>query len=76
MPNPYPVTLRDRAVRAYAAGGTYPAVAQQFAVGDRTLLRWVQQERETGSLSPRRKGRGPAVAGRARAAGRGAGGET
>lgn len=58
MPNPYPVALRERAVRAYTAGGTYQAVADQFAVSARTLLRWVQQDRETGSLAPRRKGGG------------------
>lgn len=58
MPNPYPLALRERAVRAYAAGGTYKGVAKQFAVSDRSLLRWVMQERETGSLAPLRKGGG------------------
>jgi transposase len=58
MPNPHPLALRERAVRAYAAGGTYKGVAEQFAVSDRSVLRWVMQERETGSLAPLEKGGG------------------
>jgi transposase len=52
MPNPYPVELRECAVRAYEAGGTYVSVAQQFAVSVSSLLRWVMRERETGSPAP------------------------
>lgn len=49
MPNPYPVELRECAVRAYEAGGTYVGVAKQFAISVSSLLRWVMRERDTGS---------------------------
>lgn len=53
MPNPYPIELRERAVRAYEAGdGSYAAVAERFAVNLWTLLRWVLRWRETGAVAP------------------------
>lgn len=56
MPNPYPVELRDRAVRAYETGdAAYTTVAQQFGVDRATLIRWVQRVRQTGSVAPHRK---------------------
>lgn len=59
MPNPYPVELRERAVRAYEAGeGSYTEVAEQFAIHRATLIEWVQRGRETGSVAPRGKGGG------------------
>ena len=51
MPNPYPIELRERAVRAYEAGdGTYAAVADRFSVNLWTLWRWVQR-RATGTVA-------------------------
>ena len=54
MPNPYPIALRERAVRAYENGtDTYKEVAAaQFSISVATLIRWVQRERETGSVAP------------------------
>jgi transposase len=53
MPNPYPVALRERAVRAYETGtDTYADVAARFAIGLSTLLRWVQRTRRTGDVAP------------------------
>lgn len=52
MPNPYPIDLRERAVRAYEAGdGTYAAVADRFSVNLWTLWRWVQRRRATGTVA-------------------------
>ena len=59
MPNPYPVALRERAVRAYEDGTeTYVEVAEHFHLGVNTLVRWVQRHRETGDVTPRAKGGG------------------
>lgn len=53
MPNPYPLELRARAVRAYEAGeGSYAAVAERFEVSISSLLRWVMRRRTTGDVSP------------------------
>ena len=53
MPNPYPITLRERAVRAYETSTeTYADVAARFSIGLNTLLRWVQRTRATGDVSP------------------------
>jgi transposase len=65
MPNPHPLALRHRAVRAYEAGdGSYDAVAQTFAISRRSLQRWVERTRRTGDSGahPRGGGRRPAVA--------------
>jgi transposase len=46
-------------VRAYEAGAaSYRAVAEQFAVGEATLQRWVRRQRETGTVDPLAKGGG------------------
>ena len=59
MPNPYPVALRERAVRAYEdSTETYQGVAQRFAISVTTLLQWVQRARATGEIAPRPKGGG------------------
>lgn len=59
MPNPYPKELRERAVRAYESGAeAYPVVADRFAVGRRTLRRWVAQWRALGDVTPRDKAGG------------------
>jgi transposase len=59
MPNPYPIALRERAVRAYETSTeTYVEVAARFSIGLNTLVRWVQQTRETGSVAPKDKAGG------------------
>ena len=53
MPNPYPIELRERAVRAYETGNeSQTVVAARFTVNPWTLLRWVARQRETGSVAP------------------------
>jgi transposase len=53
MPNPYPIALRERAVRAYENGtDTYDEVAAHFSISVATLIRGVQRTRETGAVAP------------------------
>jgi transposase len=59
MPNPYPIELRERAVRAYEDGtGTYVEVAADFRIAVSTLCEWVRQARDTGSVMPAPRGGG------------------
>ena len=59
MPNPYPRELRVRAVRAYESRTEpYPVIAARFEIGPATLMRWVQRQRETGTVDPLAKGGG------------------
>ena len=59
MPNPYPRELRVRAVRAYESRTEpYPVIAARFEIGPATLMRWVQRQRETGTVDPLAKGVG------------------
>lgn len=53
MPNPYPIELRERAVRAYETSDeSHTAVAERFLLNPWTLLRWIGRRRETGSVAP------------------------
>lgn len=53
MPNPYPIELRERAVRAYETGDdSHTAVAERFSLNPWSLLRWIVRYRETGSVAP------------------------
>lgn len=59
MPNPYPKELRERAIRAYESRtDTYQDVAARFAIGPATLMRWVQRQRDTGTVDPLAKAGG------------------
>lgn len=59
MPNPYPIELRERAVRAYVTGtDAHTVVAERFAVNPWTLLRWIGRQRTTGTVAPLPKGGG------------------
>jgi transposase len=59
MANPYPLELRERAVRAYESGkGTYSEVAEHFMIHRATLIRWVQRARETGTVAATDRGGG------------------
>jgi transposase len=53
MPNPYPIELRERAVRAYEAGDeSHTVVAKRFSLNPWSLLRWIVRARKTGSVAP------------------------
>ncbi len=59
MPNPYPIELRERAVRAYEDGTeTYVQVAARFRIAISTLCLWIRQARDTGTVMPAPKGGG------------------
>lgn len=59
MPNPYDESLRERVIRAYDAGeGTYDELAALFALGARTIQRWVVRFRAEGTVVPLPKGGG------------------
>lgn len=59
MANPYPVALRERAVRAYETSTeTYREVADRFEVHINTLVRWVQRVRDLGDVAPFDRGGG------------------
>ena len=59
MPNPYPIELRERAVRAYEdSTDTYLEVAAQFSIAVSTLCDWVRQSRDAGHVMPAPRGGG------------------
>ena len=59
MPNPLPIELRERAVRAYADGNeSCEVVAERLSLNPWTLLRWIGRQRDTGSVAPRPRGGG------------------
>ena len=59
MPNPYPIELRERAVRAYEdSTETYIEVAARFGIAVSTLCLWVRQARDAGHVMPAPKGGG------------------
>ena len=51
----YPADFRNRLLRALDAGLARAEATRTFGVSDRTLRRWRQQRRETGTVGPRRR---------------------
>lgn len=51
----YPADFRDRLLRALDAGLVRAEAARTFGVPERTMRRWQQQRRETGSVAPKRR---------------------
>ena len=49
----YPADFRDRLLGALAAGLAHAEATRTFGVPDRTIRRWRQQRRDTGSVAPR-----------------------
>lgn len=49
----YPADFRDRLLRALDAGLEQAEASRTFGVPDRTIRRWRQQRRDTGSVAPR-----------------------
>jgi transposase len=59
MPNPYPVALRERAVRAYESGtASIVRVAEVFGISALTLQRWLNRHRREGAVAPLPRGGG------------------
>jgi len=59
MPGPHPIALRNRVVAAYDADeGSYPQLAERFAIGEASVKRWVLLFGKTGDVAPRPKGGG------------------
>ena len=53
MPKPITSELRERAVAAYEAGSeSYDVVAERFSVSRRSLQRWVERKRDSGTVVP------------------------
>ena len=51
----YPADFRDRLLRALDAGLARAEATRTFGVTDRTIRRWQQQRRETGTVAPKRR---------------------
>jgi transposase len=51
----YPADFRDRLLRALDAGLARAEATRTFGVPDRTIRRWQQHRRETGSVAPKRR---------------------
>lgn len=49
----YPAEFRDRLLRALDAGLAQAEATRTFGVTDRTIRRWRQHRRETGSTAPK-----------------------
>jgi len=58
MPAAHSDDLRKRVVAAVAAGASRHAAAARFQVGVSSAIRWTALEKETGSVSPRRRSGG------------------
>jgi len=59
MPDPHPIELRERVVRAYEAGEeTYREIAARFCVGVASVSRWARRYRERGTVEARERGGG------------------
>jgi putative transposase len=56
MSKPYSDDLRIRAVSAVAGGMSRHQASKQFSVGVSSVIRWVQQHDQTGSVSPKLMG--------------------
>ena len=51
----YPSDLRDRLLRALDAALARAEAARTFGVPERTMRRWQQRRRETGTVAPQRR---------------------
>lgn len=52
MTKPYPIELRQRALKFVNQGKSCHEVAEQLDVGVSSVVRWMQRHRATGSLKP------------------------
>jgi transposase len=51
----YPADFRDRLLQALDAGLGRAEATRTFGVAERTIRRWQQQRRETGTVAPKRR---------------------
>ena len=51
----YPADFRDRLLRALDAGLARAEATRTFGVAERTIRRWQQQRRQTGTVAPQRR---------------------
>jgi transposase-like protein len=59
MPKPISIEVRQRAVAAYEAGAvSYDETAKRFGVSRRSLQRWVERRRDSGTVEPNPPGGG------------------
>ncbi len=65
MTKPYPMELRERAVRFVEAGESRHAVAERLGVSVSTVIKWLQRFSATGAVAPGKVGghRKPKIAG-------------
>lgn len=53
MPAPYPYELRKRAILAINKGERIGKVSKRFIISRNTLYKWINLQKETGSINPR-----------------------
>jgi putative transposase len=56
MTKPYPMELRERAVRFVDAGESRHAVAERLGVSASCVIKWLARYRQTGSVKPGKMG--------------------
>ena len=56
MPKPLSMDLRERLISAVAGGMSRRSAAKLFRVAPSTAIKWVDQQRRTGSVRPRARG--------------------
>ena len=56
MTKPYPMELRERALRFVKAGESRNAVARRLGVSISCVVKWLQRHEATGSLKPGKVG--------------------
>ena len=56
MTKPYPMEMRNRAVKFVEAGESCRKVASRFGIAASTVIDWVERKAETGSAAPGKVG--------------------
>jgi putative transposase len=56
MTKPYPMEMRERAVRFVEAGESRHAVAARFGIAASTVIKWLARHARTGSAAPAQMG--------------------
>ena len=56
MTKPYPMEMRERAVRFVEAGESRHEVAARFGVAASTVIKWLARHARTGSAAPAQMG--------------------